>query len=134
MARSGKFLKTASTLAFGAIIVALLMWRQIDDSMEQRSLAPEGTRIQVNAGASLRGVLAELARVRALRNPRLVEWYLRLHHEPVRAQAGIYELARGATTRELLEQLRAGRVVLSTPLSQVVARIVLRAFSVLSRR
>ena len=81
--------------------------------MEQRSRAPGGTRIQVHAGASLRVVLGELARVHALRNPRLVEWYLRLHGEPLRAQAGIYELAPGADTRQLLEQLRAGRVVLS---------------------
>ena len=113
MARSGRFLRTISTLAFGAMVVALVLWRQIDASMDQRSLAPAGTRIQVNAGTSLRVVLTELAHVRALRNPRLVEWYLRLHHEPVRAQAGVYELPPGATTRELLEQLRAGRVVLS---------------------
>ena len=113
MARAGSVLKTMAMLALGAMIVALLAWRQLDASMEQRSLAPDGTRIQVNAGASLRMVLGELARVHALRNPRLVEWYLRLHREPLRAQAGIYELARGATTRQLLEQLRAGRVVLS---------------------
>lgn len=113
MARSGSVWKTMGTLALAAMIVALLAWRQLDASMEQRSLAADGTRIEVYAGASLRGVLGELARVHALRNPRLVEWYLRLHREPVRAQAGIYELARGATTRQLLEQLRAGRVVLS---------------------
>jgi len=101
------------TLAVALMVAALLLWRQLEASMEQPSLAPEGTRIEVHPGASLRGVLGELARVRALRNPRLVEWYLRLHGEPLRAQAGIYELARGADTRELLEQLRAGRVVLS---------------------
>jgi UPF0755 protein len=100
-------------LALGAMIAALLARRQLEASMEQRSLAPDGTRIQVYPGASLRVVLGELARAHALRNPRLVEWYVRLHREPVRAQAGIYELTRGATARQLLEQLRAGRVVLS---------------------
>ena len=113
MARSSSVLKTLGMLALGVMILALLGWRQLDASMEQRSLAPEGTRIQVYAGASLRVVLGELARVHALRNPKLVEWYLRLRHEPVRAQAGIYEWARGATTHQLLDQLRAGRVVLS---------------------
>ncbi len=113
MARSASVLKTMGMLALGAMIAVVLAWRQLDKSMEQRSLAADGTRVQVYVGASLRVVLGELARVHALRNPRLVEWYLRLHHEPVRAQAGIYELARGATTRQLLEQLRAGRVVLS---------------------
>ena len=81
--------------------------------MEQRSQAPAGTRIQVVAGSSLRVVLSELTRVHAVRRPRLIEWYLRLHGAPVRAQAGIYELAQGASARELMEQLRAGRVVLS---------------------
>jgi UPF0755 protein len=113
MARSSSVWKLLGTLAVALMVAALLLWRQLEASIEQRSLAPEGTRIEVHAGASLRGVLAELARVRALRNPRLVEWYLRLRGEPLRAQAGIYELARGADTRELLEQLRAGRVVLS---------------------
>ena len=36
-------------------------------------------RVQVHAGASLRAVLAELARAQAVPEPRLVEWYLRLH-------------------------------------------------------
>jgi UPF0755 protein len=113
MARSHSVWNLLGTLAVALMVAALLLWRQLEASMEQRSRAPGGTRIQVHAGASLRGVLGELARVQALRNPRLVEWYLRLHGEPLRAQAGIYELAPGADTRQLLEQLRAGRVVLS---------------------
>jgi peptidoglycan lytic transglycosylase G len=113
MARSRSAWFRLGTLAAALLVAGLVFWRQLDDSMEQHSHAPDGTRIQVYAGSSLRVILAELARVHALRNPRLVEWYLRLHHEPLRAQAGIYELAHGAGTREILEQLRAGRVVLS---------------------
>src|SRR5450432_717327 len=113
MARSRSVWKTLGALVVALMVAALLLWRQLDASMEQRSHAPDGTRIQVHAGASLRVVLGELAHAHALRNPRLVEWYLRLHREPLRAQAGIYELARGADTRQILEQLRAGRVVLA---------------------
>ncbi|HEV7432666.1 MAG TPA: endolytic transglycosylase MltG [Steroidobacteraceae bacterium] len=113
MARSSSAWKVIGTLAVALVAGAVLLWRQLDASLEHRSQAPEGTRIKVYAGSSLRVVLGELARVHALRNPRLVEWYLRLHGQPMRAQAGIYELAAGANTRQILEQLRAGRVVLS---------------------
>jgi UPF0755 protein len=113
MAHSRSAWKFLVALVVALMLAALALWRQLDASMEQRSQAPEGTRIQVEAGASLRVVLGELARVHALSNPRLVEWYLRLHGEPVRPQAGIYELAHGAGTRQILQQLREGRVVLS---------------------
>jgi UPF0755 protein len=113
MAHSRSAWKLLAALLVALLVVALAFWRQLDASMEQHSQAPDGTRIQVQAGASLRVVLGELARVHALRNPRLVEWYLRLHEEPVRPQAGVYELAHGAGTRQILEQLREGRVVLS---------------------
>jgi UPF0755 protein len=113
MPRARSVWKSIGTLALALLLAALLLWRQLEASMEQHSRAPDGTRIQIYAGSSLRVVLAELARVHALRNPRLVEWYLRLHREPLRAQAGVYELAHGAGTRQILEQLRSGRVVLS---------------------
>jgi UPF0755 protein len=113
MPRARSVWKLTGTFAAALLVAALLLWRQLNASMEQHSQAPDGTRIQVYAGSSLRVVLGELARVHALRNPRLVEWYLRLHGEPLRAQAGIYELAHGAGTRQILEQLRSGRVVLA---------------------
>jgi UPF0755 protein len=113
MAGGSSVWKTLGSLLVALAVAALLLWRQLEVSMEQRSLAPEGTRIQVHPGSSLRAVLGELSRVHALRNPRLVEWYLRLHGQALRAQAGVYELEHGADTRQILEQLREGRVVLS---------------------
>ena len=97
--------------AFAA--AALGLAQQLSLSMSERSQAPAGTRVQVRNGASLRGVLAELARVNAVQHPRLVEYYLRLHGESLRAQAGVYELAGGETVRQLLAQLSAGQVVLA---------------------
>ena len=113
MARWRNVWVAIGAMAAALAVAALLFYQQLAASMEQRSAAPAGTRVTVNAGASLRTVLAELARVHALRDPRLVEWYLRLHGEHLRAQAGIYELASGATVRQILAQLAAGRVVMS---------------------
>jgi len=92
--------------------VALYGAHRLEGSLEERSAAVAGTRIQVHPGASLRAVLGELARVRAVAHPRLVEWELRLHGESLRALAGSYELAPGETVRQILAQLNAGQVVL----------------------
>ena len=113
MARSRSVWMAIGTAAAALVVAALLFYQQLVASMAQRSRAPAGTRVQVNAGASLRTVLAELSRVGALRDPRLVEWYLRLHGESLRAQAGVYELDDGATVRQILAQLGAGHVVMS---------------------
>ena len=105
---------TAIGLVGAALAAAsLLLNGQLGASMEHRSEAPAGTRVQVSTGESLRAVLAKLERVHALRNPRLVEWYLRLRREPLSTQAGVYELPAGASVRQILAQLMAGRVVMS---------------------
>ena len=107
--RAGRWVAVAVTL----IAAAVLLMRQVDASMEQRSEVAGGTRVQVRSGASLRGVLAELTKVGAVRHPRMVEWYLRLHAQKVRVLAGIYELPPHATVRQILAQLNAGQVVLA---------------------
>jgi UPF0755 protein len=102
-----------AVLAAILAVTAAALHHELAASMEQRSAAPPGARVQVRPGASLRTVLAELARARAVPKPRLVEWYLRLHGKPLRAQAGTYELEPGATVRQTLEQLADGRVVMA---------------------
>ncbi|MDE2221162.1 MAG: endolytic transglycosylase MltG, partial [Gammaproteobacteria bacterium] len=113
MARTRSSAGILAAAAVALVAAALVFQHALDASMNERSLAPRGTRIQVPAGASLRSVLAELARVGAVHRPRLVEWYLRLHGGHLLAQAGIYELAEGATAHAILDQLNAGQVVLS---------------------
>ncbi len=110
--RSGPW-KLMAGMALALVAAALVLLQQLDASMDEPSLAAAGTRVQVSAGASLRSVLAELARAQALRRPRMVEWYLRLHGLHPNAQAGIYELQQGATARAILRQIDAGQVVLS---------------------
>src|SRR5580765_674037 len=108
--KSGRVLVVLAAVLAAA---AAALYHQLGASMEQRSAAPTGTRVQVHAGASLRSVLAELARAHAVHDPRLVEWSLRLHGEQLRAQAGTYELEPGATVRQTLDQIAGGRVVMS---------------------
>jgi UPF0755 protein len=105
--------RLAAALAAVLLGAAALLWQRLGASLDERSLALAGTRVQVSAGASLRSILGELERVRAVQHPRRIEWYLRLRGEPIRAQAGIYQLADGASARQILAQLAAGQVVLS---------------------
>jgi UPF0755 protein len=69
-------------------------------------------RLQVPAGASLRGVLNDLAARQGVRHPRLVEWYARFQYRGVpMTQIGTYLIPAHITPLQLLEQLRNGRVV-----------------------
>jgi UPF0755 protein len=111
-ARAGKMLAKLTALAAVLAAAALSVGQRLDASLEERSGAVAGTRIQVHPGASLRAVLGELARVGAVAHPRLVEWDLRLRGESLRALAGSYELAPGETVRQILAQLKAGQVVM----------------------
>lgn len=113
MPHQPKAVRVLVVLAAAMAVVAAVLYRQLGASMEWHSTAPPGARVQVRPGASLRAVLADLAHAQAVREPRLVEWYLRLHGEPLRAQAGTYELEPGATVRQTLDQLAAGRVVMA---------------------
>jgi UPF0755 protein len=113
MARPNNGMRIFAATAVALVAAALVFLQLLDSSINERSAAPAGTRIKVPAGASLRSVLAELSRVQAVRRPRLVEWYLRLHGQHLRAQVGTYELAEGATAQALLNQLNAGQVVLA---------------------
>lgn len=113
MARPHSAMRIIAAIAVALVAAALVFLQQLDASINERSSAPAGTRIQVSAGASLRSVLAELSRVHAVRRPRQVEWYLRLHGQHLRAQVGSYELAEGATAQAILDQLNAGQVLLS---------------------
>ena len=70
--------------------------------------------IDVKAGESLRGVLADLAAAGALREPRLVEWWVRLAERTPQVRVGRYEIPTGASPRDILRQLDEGRVLLAS--------------------
>ena len=95
-------------LAGGAI--AGLAW--LERLMQAPGPHSQVVRVHVYPGRSLRTTLQEIAARGALRDPRAVEWYVRLHGERVAAKAGNYDLPAHATPRDILGQLHAGRVVL----------------------
>jgi UPF0755 protein len=73
-------------------------------------------RVQVEQGASVRTVLADLAKQGALQNPRAVEMYLRIEqhfkgHQP-RIQVGMYEIPAASSPARIMELFDQGRVVL----------------------
>jgi UPF0755 protein len=108
MRRSLELLLLALVLAGGAFA----LWRDLDHEMQRPSAADEPVRIEVRPGEPLRGILARLQQQGALRHAQAIEWYLRLHRQSPRVQAGTYEVAPHSSPRAILEQFASGRVVL----------------------
>jgi len=108
-ASAGKWLLSVLVVLAAA---AGLLWSMCAAEMNRAASLPAGTRITVRPGASLRGVLVQLAELRVLEHPRLVEIYLRLRGLKLSAKAGTYELPAQGNVRQILAQLRAGQVVL----------------------
>jgi UPF0755 protein len=69
-------------------------------------------RIQVEPGTSVRRVLTQLDKDRAVWNPRFVEWYLRLHGLRPNVHFGEYEIPAHASPAQILDMFEQGRVVL----------------------
>jgi UPF0755 protein len=74
--------------------------------------ARDALRFQVAQGESLKGVLAQLAALGAISDPRATAWYLRLTQHQPRIQIGTYEIAPLASPAKIIEQLEQGRVIL----------------------
>jgi UPF0755 protein len=70
------------------------------------------SRIDVEPGSSVRGVLARLESAGTVRNARAVEWYLRVRGLKPRVQAGTYEIPAGASPAQILQLFEEGKVVL----------------------
>jgi UPF0755 protein len=108
MRRIAEYLAVAAILA----VAAVALWRELDLEMDRPSAAALPARIQVLPGEPLRGILGHLQHQGALRHARLVQWYLKVHGQRPRVQAGNYEIAPHSSARTILEQMVAGRVVL----------------------
>lgn len=110
MIRRLTVLAIAMLLVAGVALAALEIY--LGRSMQRPGPHEEVVRVHVTPGASLRATLAEVAAQGALRNPRAVELYVRMHGERVNVKAGNYDLPARATPRAILEQFTAGKVVL----------------------
>jgi UPF0755 protein len=69
-------------------------------------------RIQIDQGASVRGVFAQLARLGAVTNERATVLYLRLRGHRPNVHFGMYEIPAHASPAQILEMFEQGRVVL----------------------
>ncbi len=97
-------------LAVATAGVAGYHWLQQEYSAPGPTSTP--LRIEVEQGASVRAVLARLEGRGAVRNARAVSWYLRLHSEHPRIQAGTYEMPARASPAQIIELFEEGKVVL----------------------
>jgi UPF0755 protein len=81
---------------------------------EYRSPGPEVSpaRVQVEQGASVRGVLARLESQGVVHNARAVLWYLRLLGEHPSVQAGTYEIPARASPEQIIAMFEEGKVLL----------------------
>ena len=86
----------------------------IDAAVESPGPHAAAVRITVVPGQSVKSVLGALVEAGALRDRRVVELWLRLHGRALGARVGSYEIPAGASARQILEQIDAGRVVLES--------------------
>jgi UPF0755 protein len=92
--------------------VAFVGYRWLAQNFRAPGPAAAVSRIQVDPGTSLRSVLGRLEAAGAVSDARAVGWYLRLHRERPRVQAGLYEIPAHASPQEILQLFAEGRVVL----------------------
>jgi UPF0755 protein len=105
---------------FAAVLVGIVLlagslvggyyWLQREFYAPGPAQAP--LRIQVEQGASVRSVLAQLASEGAVKSARQVQLYLRVHGRRPRIQVGMYEIPARASPAQIVELFEEGRVVL----------------------
>ena len=87
-------------------------WLGIERSMQAPGPHTSAVRLHVVPGQGIRRVLADLAAKGVIVDGRRTEFWLRLKGSGLRIKAGNYEIPAGASPLAILEQLRAGRVIL----------------------
>jgi UPF0755 protein len=97
----------AITLAVG---IAGVLWLQRQFVAPGPSTA--ATRVNVESGTTVRGVLAQLEAQGVIESSRAVEIHLRLHGRQPQIKAGVYEIPSRASPAEILGKLEEGSVVL----------------------
>lgn len=78
----------------------------------QAGPATELTRIRVEPGSSVRGVLTQLEKRGALQDARRTELYLRIKGRQIKIKAGDYAIAPQSSPADIVKMLEEGRVVL----------------------
>ncbi|HTV53103.1 MAG TPA: endolytic transglycosylase MltG, partial [Steroidobacteraceae bacterium] len=110
MLRRRLALLLAAALVLAAGLYAGDQW--LRQSYREAGPLPAPLRMQVEPGVSVRAVLGRLGALGALRHPRLIELYLRLHGRRFSMKAGEYEIPAAASAASIIDMLAEGRVVL----------------------
>ncbi len=111
-ARAGRarWLVLAALLLIGAAAGGAYLWLQ--QLFDAPGPGADAIRIEVEPGASVRGVLLRLEHAGSVRDARAVGMYLRLRGLKPRMQAGTYEIPPHASPMQILQQFDEGRVIL----------------------
>ena len=96
-------------LVAAAAAVGFWSWQQLNAPL---NLPDDGILYEVQSGASLSAVTADLERLGVTRHPQLIAWYSRLRGTATRIHAGEYRLEPGLTAITLLAKLNRGEVYL----------------------
>jgi UPF0755 protein len=99
--------------ALSLVGVGAVAW-WLSAAVNQPGPHSESVRIDVRRGETVRSVLLDLERAGAIKNAAIVEWWSRTLGDPPRVRVGRYEIAPGASARDILRQLDEGRVLLES--------------------
>ena len=95
-------------------LVAGGAWLWLDALLDQVGTQSEAVELRVASGDSLRVSLQRLEQAGALRRSRVIERWVRWQYPNFVLKTGRYAIAPGSTARDVVEQLRAGKVILES--------------------
>ena len=105
------------------ILVAILLsfalvagagWVWLEATLNSVGSQQQEIELRVARGESLRVTLQRLAEQGALQRPRVVERWTRWQYPAFVLKTGRYAIAPGASARQIIEQLRDGKVILES--------------------
>lgn len=106
--------QTGLILAFIVVLagIAFATYRWATNEFTAAGPTQQPVRMEVPAGASVRGVIRLLGDRGVLEDPRAVALYLRTHNLHPKIKAGTYEFPAAASPAQVFQMLEQGQVVL----------------------
>ena len=95
-------------------LVAGAGWSWLEATLNSVGNQQQEIELRVARGDSLRATLQRLADEGALQRPRVLERWIRWQYPAFVLKTGRYPIAPGASARQIIEQLRDGKVILES--------------------